>query len=628
MDSLDEEVRDLNDPLSGELRSGYGRASRPELPTTERAAAQLTVPSFDQRLTERDVSPGTARRLGIWVCAGASTALVVSLLSSTRPLSPAGGASLFGLCAVAFLCGILAGTWVWGELTLARAFGPTSRLRFIASYAAGGVLVEVTAMLLLPVAGLTSVAPPVIRIISLAVIAPWLAITIGLLFDGRARVRELRRLLVNRAASIMLKGQSKAALLQDLRTSVQRDLQGELGPAFRMIDARLAFEQQFATGHVDATAAKVLRDLADASVRPLSRILHERGIFLNHRSGPLAFIAGVARNQPFRPAVVSGIFALTALLDRWPSEDPARIVAESALGVALILLILGSGNRLMRAFPRHHAAIFLATFGTLQIPTVWREVEAGATLTAPDLAYVLVGFILSACVIWATSGIGEWRSPKAEMLRLYARELDTARIDVLAQTEVIGSITKDAARVLHGSVQSRLAACALTIDRAVLTGDVESYAAAIERARDVLCGTLNIIEESRVPSTLQAEINSKVALWQGLAGITTLVAPEIKVATGAFVRSIGELVEEGLCNAIRHGNADTIAIQVDLVSEEARSSIRIRVVDDGCGPTEGTPGLGSALLDDLCAGRWKRALGPGGGCILDAWVPIREGHSS
>lgn len=193
------------------------------------------------------------------------------------------------------------------------------------------------------------------------------------------------------------------------------------------------------------------------------------------------------------------------------------------------------------------------------------------------------------------------------MLRLYARELDTARIDVLGQTEVIGSITKDAARVLHGSVQSRLAACALTIDRAVLTDDVESYAVAIERARDILCGTLNITEESRVPSTLQAEI---------------------EVATGAFVRSIGELVEEGLCNAIRHGNADTIAIQVDLVSEEAWSSIRIRVVDDGCGPTEGTPGLGSALLDDLCAGRWKRALGTGGGCILDAWVPIREGHSS
>ena len=71
-------------------------------------------------------------------------------------------------------------------------------------------------------------------------------------------------------------------------------------------------------------------------------------------------------------------------------------------------------------------------------------------------------------------------------------------------------------------------------------------------------------------------------------------------------------------------NAGAIAVQVDFLDEGLSSCLRIRVVDDGCGPAGGRPGLGSALLDDLCAGRWERSAAPGGGCVLDASIPIRE----
>lgn len=593
-------------------------------PTGADVADLLAVPTFAQRLVERDVSPGTARRLSTVVCGGASVVMLVSLLGSSKPTTFAADASLLGLGAISLICGMLAGAWVWAELTTARVFGAKSRARFIASYCIGGAVIEATAMLLLPMAGYTSVAPPALRIFGVAVVVPWLAVIIGLLIDGRSRVRVARALLIERAASVAMKGTSKAALLEDLRASVQRDLQSELEPAFRVIDERLAFEQEFAKEHVDTAAAQVLRDLADSSVRPLSRLLNERSAALSSRFGPIAFVAGVARNQPFRPAVVSGLFALTVVLERWTRDGPVVALAAGVLGVALIFMILASGNRLMRAFPQRHATIFLATFAVLQIPTYVTELAAGASITPLYLAHVLVGIFLSACVIWVTSGIGEWRAPQAELLRVYARELESARIDVLVQTEVIASIAKDAARMLHGSVQSKLAACALAIDRAALTHDVESYAAAIEQARTVLSSPLMITEYAGVAATLQDEVNARAQLWQGLADISVLVSPEIKLVTGAPARAVGEVVEEGLCNSIRHGNAGAIAVQVDFLDEGLSSCLRIRVVDDGCGPAGGRPGLGSALLDDLCAGRWERSAAPGGGCVLDASIPIRE----
>lgn len=602
--------------------------SREVTETDEQVSGLLALPSFEQRLAQRDVSPGTTRRLSLRVGAVVSAVLLVSLLGSTSPASWVTGASLIGICAVAVLCGLLATAWVWVELKMARALGPTSGMRFVAIYAAGGALVESAAMLLAPLAGYTSMAPPILRIISAAVVIPWVAITIGLLIDGRTRVRVVRRLLVDRAASIALKGSSKAALLDDLRASVQRDLQTELGPAFRVLDDRLAFEQQFATGHVDTAAAQVLRDLADSSVRPLSRTFNDRGTALGSRLAPISFITDVSRNQPFRPAVVSAIFVLTVFVDRWTAEGPANALLATAFGVALIFLILASGNRLMRAFPAHHAQVFLATFAVLQIPTLWRELATGAAITPLGLARVLVGVLLSACVIWATSGLGELRAPQAELLRLYARDLDAARIEVLAQTEMIGSITKDAARMLHGSVQSRLAACALAIEKAALTNDLASYAAAIEQARSVLSSPVSLIDDPRAAASLHAAVHAKVELWQGLASITALVSPEIKQVTGKLSRNVAELVEEGLCNAIRHGNADSIAVQVDFHDEGRQSSIRVRVVDDGCGPTAGEPGMGSTLLDELCEGRWQRTPAPGGGCVLDAWVLVREETAS
>ena len=619
MGSLEEHVR-----IQGGSASNHPDPGPPVAAVGGYVADLLEVPTFSQRVIERDVSRETARKLSSVVFAAASAVTFISLLGLAKPTTPTENASLLGLVAIAFLCGMLAGAWVWLELTTARAFGARSRLRFIASYSLGGALVGSLSIVLLPLAGFTSVGPPVLRIVSLAVVTPWLAVIIGLLFDGRARVRVARQLLIDRAVSVTLKGTTKAALLEDLRSSVRRDLQTALEPAFRIIDERLAFEQVFAKEHVDTAAANVLRDLADTSVRPLSRLLNEQLTGRRTRFGPIAFVAGVASNQRFRPGLVSAIFVLTAVVERWTVDGPMSAFANAASGIVLIFLILGSGNWLMRAFPQRHTAIFLATVVVLQIPTFSFELAAGASLTPLYIVHVIVGIFLSACVIWLTSGIGEFRVPQAELLRVYARELDAARIDVLVQTEVIGSIAKDAARMLHGSVQSKLAACALAIDRAALTDDVESYAAAIEQARAVLNAPWMTDSGPRPSVTLQAEVNAKIELWQGLAGIAALVSPEVKQITGALAGSVGEVVEEGLCNAIRHGNADTVSVQVDLVDEGSTSLIRVRVVDDGCGPLDGAPGLGSALLDDACAGRWKRAAAPGGGCILDAWILVRE----
>ncbi len=589
----------------------------------------LVVPAFAQRLAERDVAARTSRRLSLNVTASTTVVMAISFLSLSKPSGVVTAGAVTGVLAIALLAGVIAGVCVWADLSRARASAGTSRFRFIATYTVGGAFVGGVASAVLPLTGFTSATPAVVRIVSDAIIAPWLAVVIGLLIDGRNRLQAARSLVIEQAANVSLKASSEAALIEDLRSSLARDVEEELRPALETLDERLAYEQQFAQTRVSSALAEVLRDLNESSVRPLSRLIADRSRDARKGLGPVDFLAGVARTQPFRPVAVSGIFVLTAVADQWTASGPAEALATAASGVLLITLILGSGNRLMRAFPRRHLGIFLATFVVLQIPTYGWEFATGSSLTPGFLAHLAVGVFLSACIIWLTSGLGEWRAPQVALLRVYAAEIDSARIEVLTQTEVVSSIAKSAARMLHGSVQSKLAACALAIDRAAMTDDAAVYEAAINQARAVLATPLAWINDPRDPETLSAEINKKVDLWQGLAGITAFVAPALKQYTGEKVDVVGEVVEEGLCNAIRHGGASTIAVQVDLDGDGPDLLIRVRVLDDGCGPPQDPrPGLGSALLDDACEGRWELVPAPSGGCLLDAWVVTQKSASA
>ena len=184
--------------------------------------------------------------------------------------------------------------------------------------------------------------------------------------------------------------------------------------------------------------------------------------------------------------------------------------------------------------------------------------------------------------------------------------MDSARIEILAQGEILRAITKDAARNLHGSLQSKLTACILALDRAAQANDLDAHAHAVARAREILSQPWSAPMHETENSDIDSLVKDKVAMWQGLAGITAYVDPGLHDLRGPIVQRVGEIVEEGVCNAVRHGEADTVSVQVEHVVEVGVRFVRIRVLDDGTGPGEWTAGLGTTFVDEACAGRWSR----------------------
>ena len=105
--------------------------------------------------------------------------------------------------------------------------------------------------------------------------------------------------------------------------------------------------------------------------------------------------------------------------------------------------------------------------------------------------------------------------------------------------------------------------------------------------------------KSRDPNSGASDsaVRAKVALWQGIAEITCTVADGIGDFSIAEAHIAADIVEEALCNAVRHGNADAVDVQVTYEVDEGRLCVHVRVEDHATGISEMRPGLGTAYLD-------------------------------
>lgn len=85
--------------------------------------------------------------------------------------------------------------------------------------------------------------------------------------------------------------------------------------------------------------------------------------------------------------------------------------------------------------------------------------------------------------------------------------------------------------------------------------------------------------KSRDPNSGASDstVRSKVAVWQGIAEITCVVAGGIGEFSGAEPHVTADIVEEALCNTVRLGNADAIHRQVTHEVNEGRLCVHVRV---------------------------------------------------
>ena len=181
---------------------------------------------------------------------------------------------------------------------------------------------------------------------------------------------------------------------------------------------------------------------------------------------------------------------------------------------------------------------------------------------------------------------------------------------------------RNTAEYLHGEIQNKILSLALLLDSQAAKGDADFLEKELYTIRDsLLAGS-----SSRALKTFDSLESAFLEIgeaWGGFLEISTKVEfSDFQDLSSSSIRSIFQVTNEAMANAWRHGKASSA--QVDLSRNGQAYTLTVR--DDGTLAEVRTPGLGSALFDEITDTNWQLAPQIGSGTVLKLELPHELFH--
>lgn len=349
-------------------------------------------------------------------------------------------------------------------------------------------------------------------------------------------------------------------------------------------------------------AAILIRNIIENNLRPLShRLWNVESSKLTNFNFRALMRLGLSE-YPFLLKPMIFVYAPISFLFLLPMYGPLKAVSSTALAVLAIVIIFGSAN-LIR--PKNSQVPVLALGLIIAFTTALVMISPALVFeqdsTTWDAGIWLSTFILLFEIAFVSSLIAAIIS-NHNMNRSELNELlggDASRTSLE---------DRELANFLHGNVQNRLLAIALSIEsNQIKESDV---IAELDRVEKLLIDEF-VNHNTQTPTHLPAAIENLRNRWLGFVSIdVTLIglSDYSEVRSGILV----QVLNEAITNSVRHGLAKNIKIQI------SQTALRweVVVVDDGIGVRQGNRGLGSEYFDSVANLGWSLAPHDSGGSVL------------
>lgn len=358
--------------------------------------------------------------------------------------------------------------------------------------------------------------------------------------------------------------------------------------------------------------AGVIRKLVSEQLRPLSHSIWEQE---NKRLSNFS-LADAARNAVYQftkpRALVAAIYGVTAIpsILRFASIDGALLRAFAASLCIYIGLLIAS---LIRPVKYWQATLWFFTVSLL--------ISIAGFYSGEILFGYIEGFrpveTILAIWIWLTqltfmsaflTGVRKSREDlKAELTSIYGAEsLEKAARFAHARIQ-----NRDFANYLHGNVQNKLLSVALGLERG------EATKQELENALKMVEEILHNIDQNIDLATnadLEVAMQNQVKQWAGFVAITWKVSADASNLPVRLKTLVLQVIDEAIANAVRHGLSKNVFVTID--TDATSNSVSIQVTDDGLGPRNGKPGLGTSFFKNVSNGNWSLQQQPNGGSKL------------
>lgn len=349
-----------------------------------------------------------------------------------------------------------------------------------------------------------------------------------------------------------------------------------------------------------ADVSQEIRRVVDSTIRPLSRTLWE----VESDRYPEVRLGSLYRLALSTLRLRAGLVALV-----WASTSFTGLAVSRGLyDSAVYTVSVGLVALLVFSFIRFDTRSSVASSLSVTIIGSLVAVLAGnqlAQLVVPRLSETIGLDLLIAGVAWLAFVVigASMVAAVLDIRKVIARDLESADtrdlIDERAEASFTQFTTQQLATHLHGVVQSRLLSLAAALDEHRLQkADALKTLNGVVASLETL-STGGVVEDA--PSL--ADLDEIVGSWSGLMVVDVdTQSRDILSALHRDKPEVAELLREALVNSYRHGSARAVSVTA---TSQAPGVVELVIIDDGYGPLDGAPGLGSALLSRWTEDSWE-----------------------
>ncbi len=210
-----------------------------------------------------------------------------------------------------------------------------------------------------------------------------------------------------------------------------------------------------------------------------------------------------------------------------------------------------------------------------------------------------LNFIWTLLFIFTVSFVANMIENEASVEQFVSELTNTHKIDKMLADQEILRVKQDIARYLHGNLQSRVMALGLSL-KVRENKDQSSMDSALTLSQSLLDSPFSelLVQGDR---SLLDEVSFNAAKWDGLLNIHVNIEVDDSQLSQIQKRAIGSALEEAFANALRHGLAKEVEVRI----YQDELGINVAVSDDGVGPRNTPPGLGSRLYDSVAIRGWS-----------------------
>ena len=393
-----------------------------------------------------------------------------------------------------------------------------------------------------------------------------------------------------------------AAMSDQLRSSIEIDLD------LLLDDLRESLEVKAGNTPSWQLIADNLRETARESVRNMSHRLWEKK---SAKVPDLTFVdigRAMLTTSAFPLRLILPILVITAIPQTINDHGVSGLWLRLSAITASTALIYKLAEFLIKRFPKHKASLYIcALIFAAMAPLVYGHLVFGDPLNTHFLG---IGVILA---IWlptltVTCGLLDTAlRQRKEILEDLTLQIDKSKVRSISEDNETIRLSNDMAKYLHGNLQSRLMASAFAIEVAGRAQDVSALTAEIEKARQSIHTPFDQFTAHDLES-VSIELQKLLTMWDGVLKTELNFAGSDEYVSQSDTRNIVHIIEECFSNSLRHG----LATETSIIVIATGAGISISVIDNGVGPRDGLPGLGSSLFNSIAGSNWSLVRGPDG----------------